>query len=117
MVFGPIVGLLLGLPVVLAGAVGPGLGRFKPIWIKDRGVITFVAIRPLTSGQIVFAKFLMAARSALLTWVISLVLVLLWILLSGNLDRAMKLARDFWTCTPATRDRDHCTRRCRCCPP
>jgi hypothetical protein len=48
---GPIVGFLLVLPILLAGAVGPGLGRFNPFWIKDRGVITFVAIRPISSGQ------------------------------------------------------------------
>jgi hypothetical protein len=100
---GPIVGLLLGLPVVLAGAVGPGLGRFNPFWIKDRGVITFMAIRPLTSGQIVRAKFLMAAWSALLTWVISLVLSLLWIPLSDNLDRAMILLRDILDMYPGRR--------------
>jgi hypothetical protein len=86
---------MFGLPVVLAGAVGPGLAKFKPVWIKNGGVMTFVAIRPLTSGQIVFTKFLMAARSALLTWVISLSLALSWILLSGKFDAVMTLARDF----------------------
>jgi hypothetical protein len=91
----PIVGLMFGLPVVLAGAVGPGLAKFKPIWIKNGGVMTFVAIRPLTSSQIVFSKFLMAARSALLTWVISLILALSWILLSGKFDAVMTLARGF----------------------
>jgi len=90
----PMVGLWLGLPVVLAGAVGPGLAKFKPFWIKNHGVMTFVAIRPLTSGQIVFAKFLMAARSALLTWVISLSLSLSWILISGDFEGVMTLARN-----------------------
>jgi hypothetical protein len=100
---GPIVGLLLGLPVVLAGAVGPGLGRFNPFWIKDRGVITFVAIRPLSSSQIVRAKFVVAARSALLTWAISLLVSVLWILLSDNLDRAIKLIRDILDMYPGRR--------------
>jgi hypothetical protein len=90
----PIFVLLLGLPIVLAGAAGPGLGRFKPFWIKDQAVITFVGIRPLTSSQIVRAKFLMAARSALLTCLISLILVPLWILISGNFDRTIKLTND-----------------------
>ena len=91
----PVLGLLLGLPVVLAGAVGPGLAQFKPFWIKNNAVMTFVAIRPLTSGQIVFAKFMMAAASALLTWVIWLILSLIWLLLSGKLKEVMALARDF----------------------
>jgi hypothetical protein len=90
----PILGLLLGMPVVMAGAAGPALVRFKPMWIKNQNVMSFVAIRPLSSSQIVRAKFVMAAWSALLTWVISLILSLLWILLSGNLDRMFKLAGD-----------------------
>ena len=100
---GPIVGFLLVLPVVLAGAAGPGLGRFNPFWIKDRGVVTFVAIRPLSSSQIVRAKFLTAGWSALLTWVISLVPALLWIPLSDNLDRAMTLMRDLLNMYPGRR--------------
>ena len=51
-----------------------GLGwHVQAVLDQASGIITFVAIRPLTSGQIVFAKFLMAAHSALLTWAISLV--------------------------------------------
>jgi hypothetical protein len=99
----PIVGLLVGLPVVLAGAVSPGLARFKPFRVKDQGFMTFVAIRPHTSGQIVRAKFVMAAWSALLTWVISIALAIFWILLSGNLDRLLKLAKATLGAFPANR--------------
>ena len=90
----PVFGLPPGLPVVLAGAAALGLQRSSRSGSRIANFITFVAIRPLTSGQIVFAKFLMAAYSALLTWVIALVLPLLWILLSDNFDRATKLMRD-----------------------
>jgi hypothetical protein len=90
----PILDLLLLLPAVLAGAAGPALARFKPFGTREDGVITFTATRPLSSSGIVFAKFHMAALSAVLVWLMTMSFVVIWIVLSDHIVEATKLARD-----------------------
>ncbi|MGO9916498.1 MAG: hypothetical protein ACLQIB_17615 [Isosphaeraceae bacterium] len=91
--FGWVFSLLISLPVIIAAATGPTLGRTRPFWIKDSGSITFLATRPVTSSGLVAPKFQMAFVSALLTWTIVLISLGFWILVSGNLDNARELTR------------------------
>ncbi len=95
--FGWVFSLLMSLPVFMAGATGPTLGRTRPVWIKDSGSITFLATRPVSSSGLVAPKFLMAFVSVLLSWIIVLIGTTFWILVSGNLDNAGKLARVAFT--------------------
>ncbi len=94
--FGWVLSLLMSLPVIMAGATGPTLGRTRPFWIKDSGSITFLATRPVSSSGLVVPKFQMAFVSGLLTWMIVIIGTSFWILVSGNLDNARELARVFF---------------------
>jgi len=91
--FGWAFSLLMSLPVIMAGAIGPTLGRTRPFWIKDSGSMTFLATRPVTSSGLVAPKFFMAFVSGLLCWIIVVIGMTFWILVSGNLDNARELAR------------------------
>jgi len=84
------------LPVASAGALGGGLGQFRPFGVNLRKrFITFVAIRPLNTGALVAAKFRMALLSVLLTWAVVVVEATLWIVVSGNNTNAWGLTRQF----------------------
>jgi len=88
-------GAFLGFPVAFACAFGGDVGRLRPFWVNAKGFITFVAIRPVTTGALVAAKFRMALLSVLLTWAIVVVEVTLWIVVSGNNTNAWALTREF----------------------
>ena len=64
-----IFGLLIMAPIAVVGSVGPAVSRFRPFWVDQRLVITFLTTRPLASGAIVAAKLRMLAVSVLLSWV------------------------------------------------
>lgn len=82
---------MLSMPVIMAGSVGPAIARMAPVWLRQRGVVVFVAIRPMTSGQLSSAKFRMAMRSVLVTWAIALVAAGLMIALEGRLGVVAEL--------------------------
>ncbi len=96
-IFGWAVCLLISLPIILAGAIGANLGRTKPFWIKGSDSITFLATRPVSSAGLVFPKFLMAFRSGLVAWLIVIIGMTFWIVVSGNVDNVRSLARVFYT--------------------
>ena len=55
------------MPIVMASSAGPGIGRLAPMFrVKSGRFLTFVAIRPMTSGRLVAAKYRMAIVSVLL---------------------------------------------------
>jgi hypothetical protein len=58
---------------------GPG---FRPT-----GCPPFLAVRPLTEGQFVAAKFRMAARSTLMAWALVALAAVLWLLFTGSYRR------------------------------
>lgn len=92
--------LLMSLPIILASAVGPNLGRIRPFWVKGSGSITFLATRPVSSGGLVFSKFQMAFLSGLVTWLIVTIGTMFWIAVSGNVDNARSLAGIVFTQFP-----------------
>jgi hypothetical protein len=91
--FGWVLAFLMSLPIIMAGAIGPNIGRHKPFWIKGSGSSTFLATRPISSAGLVMPKYQMAFLSGLLTWLIVMVGTVICIVVSGNLDRAGSLAR------------------------
>jgi len=91
--FGWIFTLVLSLPIIMAGATGPSLGRLRPFWVKDSGAITFLATRPVSSSSLAAAKFQMALVSSLFMWAFVIIGITFWVLVSNNLDNARHAAR------------------------
>jgi hypothetical protein len=89
--------VLILLPVVMAGSSGPGIGRMAPMFsVKSRRFLTFAAIRPMTSGGLVSAKFRMAIATVLLTWILVVVIGALLMVTAGNALGFAAAARAFF---------------------
>jgi hypothetical protein len=85
----------LGSPVVLAVPVG--IAFCKPaFWSEDLAVPPFVAIRPLSSQDLVAIKVSVAAVSALLSWVAVFASLAVWLSSWANLDSVSVLAIQLW---------------------
>jgi hypothetical protein len=97
LLFGWIFALVMSLPMVMTGAIGTTLGRLVPFWIKDRGAITFLATRPVSSGSLAAAKFQMALVSSIVTCAFVIIGTAFWIIVSGNLENARDLMRTLST--------------------
>jgi hypothetical protein len=97
------------LPIVIVTTIastGTAFGRFRPFWVHTRGLVrenTFVATRPMTTGRLVAAKYLMAAQSVLINWTLAVAGTAGWLLVSDNLDNATILSRRFFTRYPGAR--------------
>ena len=89
-----IVSLLVAIPVVLAGAIGPALGRFSPLWAGNRGFFIFMAVRPITSWQMALAKLRMSVASVVQMVAFAIVGTILWIVGSENVSSATIVGRD-----------------------
>jgi hypothetical protein len=95
--FPVILTLLTVLPVAFAGSAGAGVGRLAPPFTrKSRRFLTFVAIRPLTSGGVVAAKFRMTFVSVLLSWAVAACFPVLWLVFAGDALGLMPLTRAFF---------------------
>src|SRR5262249_34471883 len=68
-----------------------------------RGFGTFVAIRPMTSGALVAAKFRVALASVLLTWAITAVSLAVCLVATGNASRSSEVIAGFLTTQPGWR--------------
>jgi hypothetical protein len=93
----------LGLPIAFASAVGSGLGKLRPPWMMRRGFGTFVAIRPMTSGALVAAKFRAALASVLLTWAITAAILAVFLVATGNASRSSEVIAGFLRTQPGWR--------------
>jgi hypothetical protein len=98
-----LLGAFLGLPIAFASAVGSGLGRLRPPWMKLRGSVMFVAIRPMTSGALVAAKFRVALASVLLTWAVTAVTLAVCVVVTGNASRSSEVIAGFLATEPGWR--------------
>jgi hypothetical protein len=85
------IAIILALPAFLAGIMSQGLGKHD-FSVRSFAMPAFLATRPMSSREFVAAKFKMAAVSALLTWLVTLVLPAIWLLVPGN---AMHLKQAF----------------------
>ena len=89
-IFPILLAVFILLPIVMAGSSGPGIGRLAPAFsvksssVESRRFLTFVAIRPMTSGGLVAAKFRMAFVSVLVTWAGIVVMGAFWMVTAGN---------------------------------
>ena len=80
------------LPMLLAALIGKGIAK-PDLWSLELAMPPFAAVRPVTPGQIISAKLKSAACSTLLTWAILLLVVPIWISVTGNLHDLNDIAR------------------------
>jgi hypothetical protein len=81
----------LAAPIVLALPVGVAFSK-PTFWSEDLGVPAFVAVRPLSSQDLVAIKVKVAVASAALAWVIVLAFLAVWLPVWANLDLVRRLA-------------------------
>ena len=86
----------LATPMVLAVPVGIAFSK-PTFWSEDLAVPAFIAVRPVSSEDLVAIKLKVAAMSAALTWLIVLAFVTACLLSSANLDFLATFAIQLWT--------------------
>ncbi len=101
--FATIIVLLAIVVVTSIAATGTSFGRFRPFWSRSRGFNTGMAVRPMSSGRLVAAKFRMSAASVLWNWALAVAGTTFWIVVSGNVDNATIMARDVFNRYPGGR--------------
>jgi len=89
--------LLAALAAPILMAVPIGLASSKPtFWSEELGVPAFIAVRPLSSADLVAIKLKAAALSTVLAWLVTLVFVAVWLSSWGNLDTVSLVALQLW---------------------
>jgi hypothetical protein len=82
---------VLAMPIVMAFAIGKGFAK-PEFWSTNLSLPTFVAVRPLSSGEFVVSKMKVAAVSVGIAWLMVLAFVALWLPLwadNTNLKRLL----------------------------
>ncbi len=96
-------GCLVGTPFLMASFQGASLGRMYPIWFRQRGFMSFLAVRPILTDEMITAKYRMAARCVLHIWVLVLVMTGSWLLFKGYAGDMAELSRLFFRAYPGWR--------------
>ena len=74
-----------------------------PPWSKQRGFMSFLAVRPIMTGEMIAAKYRMAARCVLEIWLLVLVLTSSWLYLKGYAGDMAEFFRLFFGAYPGWR--------------
>jgi hypothetical protein len=91
-----IMGWLFALPPIMAAVVGRGF--IKPdVWTADLSVPPFLAVRPITSGEIVITKMRVAAVSVAGAWILIAGFLVLWLSYWANTSELKELWEAFRT--------------------
>lgn len=85
----------LATPMILAFSLGKGFSK-PDFWSGDLSLPTFVAIRPLATGELIVTKMKVAALSAGVSWLLVLAFLSLWLPLWANLAPLMMVRVGFW---------------------
>jgi hypothetical protein len=96
-------GCLAGTPFLMASMQGASLGRMHPDWSRQRGFMSFLAVRPILTGEMITAKYRMAARSVLHIWFLVLVMTSSWLLWKGYAGDMAEFSRLFFGAYPGWR--------------
>jgi hypothetical protein len=75
-------GIWIVVPLMLAMSMGQGLGKFD-LWGKDT-MLSFFAIRPMTTTRYVVIKLIAAAISALVCWTVVWAFLSIWALVEAS---------------------------------
>jgi hypothetical protein len=85
----------LASPVVLAVPIG--IAFCKPaFWSEDLALPAFVAVRPLSSRDLVAIKVKVAALSTVLSWLVVLLFLAVWLSWWANVEPLSQLAIQVW---------------------
>src|SRR5208337_3312951 len=96
-------GCLVVTAFLMASFQGASLGRMYPVWSRQRGFMSFLAVRPILTGEMITAKYRMAARCVLQIWFLVLVLTSSWLLLKGYAGDMADFLRIFFGAYPGWR--------------
>jgi hypothetical protein len=88
-------GSILAMPFLMSGSQGASLGRMRPVWSRQRGFITFLAVRPITTGEMLEAKYRIAARCAVRIWLLTLATAAVLVLVKRQAADVWGLLRSF----------------------
>ena len=94
---------MLGMPLIMAGSQGASLGRMRPIRSKQRGPITFLAVRPILTGDMIDAKYRMITRNVIQIWLVTLAITGTVVLVKGQADDVAEILRSFFRLYPGWR--------------
>ncbi len=83
------------LPVALAAAMSKGFSK-PDFWSRDLSLPTFLAVRPVKTGEMVVVKMKVAAFSAALAWMLVLVFFCLWLPLWANPTAVAEMRVGYW---------------------
>lgn len=85
-----ILGAALAMPIILALPIGKGFSK-PDFWSKDMALTSFLAVRPLSTHDLVMIKAKVAACSAFMSWLLVFVFLLIWIPAGANIDSLRQL--------------------------
>ncbi len=86
---------MLAMPVVLAAAMSKGFSK-PDFWSANLALPSYIATRPIATGELVVAKLKAAALSAALTWVLVFAFLCLWLPFWAKVDQLSMLRIGFW---------------------
>jgi hypothetical protein len=95
--------LILGMPLMMAGSLGGSLGRMRPPRTRQRGFITFIAVRPIMIGQLVEAKYRFVTRYVGFIWLMTVGMATALVLVKGQASDVAELLRSFLRAHPGWR--------------
>jgi hypothetical protein len=85
----------LAMPVVLAAAMSKGFSK-PDFWSTNLALPSFIATRPMATGELVLAKLKAAALSAAVTWALVFTFLCLWLNLWAKMDQLSMIRIGFW---------------------
>ena len=85
----------LASPMILALPVGKGFSK-PDFWSRDLALPSFVAIRPITAGELVVTKMKVAALSVAISWLLVVAFLSVWLPLWANLEALGMLRVQYW---------------------
>lgn len=85
----------LAMPVVLAAAMSKGFSK-PDLWAANLALPSFIAIQPISTGELVVAKLKAAALSVAVTWALMFAFFCLWLTLWAKVDQLSMLRIGFW---------------------
>jgi hypothetical protein len=94
---------MLGMPLMLAGSQGFSLGRVRPLWSKQRGPITFLAVRPIPTGAMVDAKYRMVAHYVATIWLMTVAMAVAAVIIKGRASDVSDLLQSYLLAHPGWR--------------
>jgi hypothetical protein len=85
------------MPMLLALSIGKAFSK-PDFWSNDLALSPIIAVRPLTTNQMVKTRLQVAALSTLISWALVLAFLCLWLPLWANLDALSGVRIGFWMC-------------------